>query len=356
QAQEVVFNHNNGDFILGFENGKLGLFNTNLQMNDPFPVNVWKHVALNISNDGQVGTLIVDGVTVANEVPLTSSNIYFNKRNSFGSTGNYAGFKGNLDEIRIWNDSRTLTQINEAMNCRLTGEEEQLALYLNFDEAIPYGDNSLLDTPSDLSPNAYLNKLIDFELAGTASNFISDDLIFTNTCGIPALAVEWLKFTAQAIDNQFVNLNWQVAYENATTHYEIERSANGKTFESIDKIAANGNLNYQFLDKNPLRGDSYYRIVEVATDGSISYSTIEQVQVMNKPKLTIYPNPTNGKVQIQGVDNLTSIKILDAYGRVIATPISGSTELDLSAQPAGIYWIAVQTETQQWMEKVVVQR
>ena len=51
-------------------------------------------------------------------------------------------WEGSLDELRIWDIARTHTEIAEAYNIELTGNEEGLVYYLNFEEQEPYTDSA----------------------------------------------------------------------------------------------------------------------------------------------------------------------------------------------------------------------
>tara|TARA_B100000809_G_C15114570_1_gene521900 strand:+ start:869 stop:1264 length:396 start_codon:yes stop_codon:yes gene_type:complete len=44
------------------------------------------------------------------------------------------GFDGKIDEVRIWNVARTEAEIQATMNSSLTGKEEGLVGYWNFDD------------------------------------------------------------------------------------------------------------------------------------------------------------------------------------------------------------------------------
>ena len=51
--------------------------------------------------------------------------------------------------------------------------------------------------------------------------------------------------------------------------------------------------------------------------------------------ITVYPNPTDGRLFIQTVQPI-AVSVYDAAGRLVHNTITGS-EIDLSAYPAGFY-------------------
>ncbi len=76
-------------------------------------------------------------------------------------------------------------------------------------------------------------------------------------------------------------------------------------------------------------------------------------------KVTIYPNPTKGKIQVRG-DGLqvTGIELFDLLGRkVLEQNTEGKTqcEVDMSKLPAGIYFVRIQTEKEATTQKIVKQ-
>jgi M6 family metalloprotease-like protein len=61
--------------------------------------------------------------------------------------------------------------------------------------------------------------------------------------------------------------------------------------------------------------------------------------------VTLYPNPTNGKVHLRGIASGTPVRIYNTYGAlVLATPYNGNA-IDLSQLPAGLYMLATPTFT-----------
>lgn len=75
--------------------------------------------------------------------------------------------------------------------------------------------------------------------------------------------------------------------------------------------------------------------------------------------LTIYPNPTNGKVNISAPENIKNIRIFDIQGRLVVennTNIAADnvTELDLSFANNGIYIVQISTENEIITQKLVL--
>jgi hypothetical protein len=60
------------------------------------------------------------------------------------------------------------------------------------------------------------------------------------------------------------HLHWQTASEENNKGFDIERSIDGKNWETIDFVQGNGTTlmtqDYTYIDKNPVNENSYYRL------------------------------------------------------------------------------------------------
>jgi len=119
-----------------------------------------------------------------------------------------------------------------------------------------------------------------------------------------ALPVEFLEFSARH-SGQYNLLNWATASETNNEGFEIERSFDGRNFESIGFVKGNGTTtlqeNYSFEDFDlSVYGLYYYRLKQVDFDGRFSYSEIEVVEVKrSKEAVLITPNPMKDQFQLK---------------------------------------------------------
>jgi len=157
-----------------------------------------------------------------------------------------------------------------------------------------------------------------------------------------------------------IQLDWKVYSENKVKSYEVERSADARSYTSVGSLPALYNNtsdgDYGFFDANPLSGTSYYRIKNTDLDGKSAYSIVIRV---NRNKtihgLSLYPNPVvNGIVLLQGSDlgrGNYKINIFGANGQEIykqqikhlGGTISHTIELP-SAISKGVYMLSVKDE------------
>ncbi|CAN5799231.1 hypothetical protein BH11BAC3_BH11BAC3_12120 [soil metagenome] len=177
----------------------------------------------------------------------------------------------------------------------------------------------------------------------------NNEAAFVWKLGDVVLDVKLLSFNGknEGVENV---LNWTTASETNNDHFEIERSPNGISFNSIGAIKGVGNSStqqhYSFADQQPKTGNNYYRLKQVDVDGKFSYSkTITINNNENKPFVTIYPNPTSGNSAIdlgRNYDHVTVI-VSDIHGKKISESAHTQSQLipiKIDA-PAGVYFIKV---------------
>ncbi len=163
---------------------------------------------------------------------------------------------------------------------------------------------------------------------------------------VGTLPVKLISFTAKA-NNQTAVLSWTTTSEVNVSHYLVQRSADGKTFETLTSIPAKntaGVFNYGFVDNAPAFGANYYQLASVDTDGTTSPSGLQSVNFGAVASVTVYPNPTKGAVNIAGLVKGDVVKVTDLLGRAINTQDysgEGTMSLSLDAANSGIYLITV---------------
>jgi hypothetical protein len=176
-----------------------------------------------------------------------------------------------------------------------------------------------------------------------------------------ALPVKLSNFAATLLDNQ-VQLNWQTAQEQNSSHFEIERSANGRNFDVIGRVNALGNsntiANYTLNDKlntaiiaSP---NVYYRLKSVDIDGTFSYSKIISIYLKKtNESLLVYPNPAKEDLNVQALclkNAKATMQMIDANGKIIwqkeINMLNGKNnfQIDVSKLIAGMYYLKIKGE------------
>ncbi|WAC39615.1 hypothetical protein [Pedobacter sp. SL55] len=100
---------------------------------------------------------------------------------------------------------------------------------------------------------------------------------------ISPLPVKLASFTAKANKQGTVSLAWSTASEQNNSHFEVTRSADGKSFAKIGQVQGNGNSsttkNYSYVDASPVAGVNYYQLKQVDFDGTYELSGVVSAKV-----------------------------------------------------------------------------
>ncbi|MDJ0504089.1 MAG: hypothetical protein PX635_02435, partial [Nostocales cyanobacterium LE14-WE12] len=101
------------------------------------PDNQWTHITL--SYDKNAVKLYANGQLVHSYDASVTIGDYWTNLNEFRIGGRQANnpqyFKGEIDEVRVWNVARTQAEIQANLSQRLTGKEQGLVGYWNFEES-----------------------------------------------------------------------------------------------------------------------------------------------------------------------------------------------------------------------------
>lgn len=165
------------------------------------------------------------------------------------------------------------------------------------------------------------------------------------------LPLTWLSFTAQP-DGQHVQLTWRTTEERNTSHFEIERSSDGRAFRKIMRLQSQnrpGNHQYRLTDRQPLSGANFYRIKQVDQDGRYTYSPVAKVSLANGLLVQSYPSPVKDVLILQwnGAGSMRQIRIYNGNGQLVSNhqPIAGTVyRLSVHALKTGVYYLAIEAE------------
>jgi hypothetical protein len=149
-----------------------------------------------------------------------------------------------------------------------------------------------------------------------------------------------------------VELEWTTEQEIDASHFVVERSVDGRRWDSVRMVQSQGNsavpVHYQVYDDAPLSGSSFYRLKQVDLDGRYVYSLVRRVFVQEPGDLILSPNPTSSGVALQFINcNAPEkrIQILGADGLVKLDQVyrSDRVEISLKRFPAGTYYVRTLT-------------
>ena len=186
------------------------------------------------------------------------------------------------------------------------------------------------------------------------------------------LPIELVEYTAR-LDDGKVYLNWKTVQEINNDFFTIEKSKDGKNFESIAEVKGLGNSavgkEYEFIDHSPLQGISYYRLKQTDFDGTTTYFDVNSINNLSFGEpidLVVYPNPTktsNINIRLEGTASQEKalLQINDMYGRqnLLKEIYSNDTgviweHIETIRLKAGIYILTVYVNNTYYSKKLII--
>jgi uncharacterized repeat protein (TIGR01451 family) len=175
------------------------------------------------------------------------------------------------------------------------------------------------------------------------------------TIGFGPLPVELTNFSAKA-QQQDALLTWTTAQEKNNARFEVERAADGRSFEKVGELAGQGTTSsahdYRFVDARAARFGAtlYYRLRQVDTDGTATLSEVRAVSFgpAASVELSLFPNPATDKLRLRlaGASGPAQATVYATTGQLLRTlgfDAAQPATLDVQSLPAGTYLVRVQT-------------
>lgn len=202
-----------------------------------------------------------------------------------------------------------------------------------------------------------------------SGNIIASDVargLFVMETVAPVFALGGVTLEAEAIDKE-VKLQWKDDQFSEFVTFEIERASPGDAFESIlSTPMIRPDHIYEMADNMPLAGEANYRLVAMDVIGNRHYSPEILINFQYATNsFAAYPNPTSSKEGIslrfgRQAAGMIRLTLLAPNGQVLTNQQfqleTGSSQrtLDLSAYAVGIYFLLIQDEQGQHVERIEV--
>ncbi len=241
------------------------------------------------------------------------------------------------------------------------------------------GDN-IRNTPSygaiflDLLGNFYVfanqrGHLYSINVANSAARQLSTYSITSNNvdganCILNErglLPVKLIRFDTHK-KGDIIQLEWSTASESNCKSFDIQRSTDGINWIKIGIVPSqsiNGNsntrLDYTFTDHSPAEDINYYRLKQTDFDGQYEYSHIRKEEFRNSTSLKWYPNPTSGKISIEGIPKETRFRVYSVSGMLMheSQLSEGMQAIDLNKLPSGAYYIQFSNDSMERADKLI---
>ena len=147
-----------------------------------------------------------------------------------------------------------------------------------------------------------------------------DEATLYSACNGP-LPVVLTEFDAIG-EGASVRLSWTTTAESNASHFDIERSSDGRVWQKAGVLLARGESlqkeAYSFSDGYPFAGENLYRLRMTDRDATYSYSSIRSVYVREAPA-PAYPNPFSESLFVSPYQASLpgAMELTDVRGKVV---------------------------------------
>jgi len=214
---------------------------------------------------------------------------------------------------------------------------------------------------TDVGGNATGNVYTSGTVASNALTTIGRVGIGSGSYAVP---LKFLTLTASR-ESEDVRVRWQTAEELNVSDYEIQRSSDGRNFETVGHAAAlNGaTQSYVHLDRNVPSSRLYYRIRSIDLDGSIAYSIVVSVAAVSENEgLSLAGNPVRGAIRLASTGGLSgsfNYLLINAAGQVcqsgnFSVSPGGIASIPLKILSKGAYTLVTSVDKSTQRFKVLV--
>lgn len=197
----------------------------------------------------------------------------------------------------------------------------------------------------------YLQLTFTFWAGGNSGG----NFTYTRTTGTP-LGIKLATFEISQHNGNCM-LQWATSSEKDNRGFYIERSNDGRSFETLDFVSAKAGAQqgsaYAYTDLKPHNGINYYRLKQVDLDGRHEYSWLVNT-VVKTEDINVYPNPATDVIYLKTKETKTgSWKLSNALGTTVKRGSLSFKEINISELPAGMYLLTIMDGQQVTTKNVI---
>ena len=180
----------------------------------------------------------------------------------------------------------------------------------------------------------------------------------------PPLPVGLISYKASAEGNA-AKLEWKTSSEQNNKSFIVYRSGEDKAFLKLSEVQGKGTTStassYVFYDKQPLKGNNYYRLVQVDLDGKPTELGERALSFeLSVQGVQLYPNPTKGEAILSfAAGKYTKLTVSSVEGKVLnIIPLKlqdDNVQINLAQYPVGVYFVRLMGINENITKKVIKQ-
>lgn len=227
--------------------------------------------------------------------------------------------------------------VTSAVNARLAGTLDiDGTIQLNSDGSFSY-----------TAPDLNTTDAIEYEICDE-NNVCTKSTLYMLVTTLDYLPVKLARFEAAA-ERETARLYWETTEEVNASHFEVQRSLDGRHWHRLGEVKARGNSTtlqeYTFSDHSPAEGVNYYRLRMIDTDGTFEYSDLRSLNfTLPDTEITLAPNPVSDVLKVNLRDNtgVRKIRLYSLEGQVLLNQ-NEYTDAGIAVRqlPAGLYFLTI---------------
>jgi PKD repeat protein len=174
------------------------------------------------------------------------------------------------------------------------------------------------------------------------------------------LPLELTQFDVERKNDQAM-INWTSLNELNVSHYELERSTDGKQFGKIYQVNANNQARnaYSYVDNltsiEKAYPSVYYRLKMVDNTQQYKYSQVKQLRFTSEGIVAIGPNPFKQQLEIVTQDRILNVSLHTLLGKTVyqqRNPTSSTIQFG-PGLANGTYILLVETNKRRFVQQVL---
>lgn len=182
--------------------------------------------------------------------------------------------------------------------------------------------------------------------------------IFLDGESTAPLPVTLVEFKLRGMENE-VAIEWSTSSELYNRAFIVQRSTDGYDWQDIAEVPGKGTTqefhSYSIVDRSPVKGLNFYRLVQEDLDGAKTTYSVKTIRVaVSQGEILVFPNPARSLISISSPDDGT-FGILTTTGKTVREGVFQSGQsLDVSSLSPGFYLIRVQANGNESTQRLVI--
>ena len=238
-------------------------------------------------------------------------------------------------------------------NILATGDENNVDNLFQFNQTVvgSYDPNDITcvegTTVSPSQIGNYLHYIINFENTGT---YEAENIVVRVEINATDFDVNSLQMLATS-NNAYVRVSGNIA-EFIFENIMLDTGGHGNI---LLKIKSKNNL--VSGDMVSKRADIFFDY-NAPIDTGMANTIFQSLSIPNQEadsSISVYPNPSNGIINIESKSILKSIQLFDVQGRLLQTKLQNDTKVnfDISDKSNGVYFVKITSENGIKIEKII---